>query len=418
MLKVTELFSGTGSQTQALKNIGVQHKVVAICDNDKFVDRTYRALHDPNVLNLGDIRGIRKLPPADLWTYSFPCQDISVAGHQRGLTKGDNTRSGLLWEVERLLTQSNADGTLPRYLLLENVKNLIGKNHKADYQKWLAFLHGLGYTTYTKVLNAKDFGVPQNRERVFAVSILGEHEYYIFPYPRPLTKMLKDVLEDQVDQRYYLKEQTMRSMLASNFTNRKKSVFAQDATHCGALLGRDYKEPKCVVVGNIEEGKWGKVTEMHQRVYSPNGIAPSLTTCPGGNQEKKIILEDFYPNRIRSYEDTAPTLRSGREGLKVVAFRGRPLDDGHKNLVQQAERRDDGLTNTITSVQKDNLILENCTIRKLTPTECWRLMGWSDDQIAKVRNAGISNTQMYKQAGNGIVIAVLEAIFKNLFQDP
>ena len=164
MLKVIELFSGIGSQAQALKNIGAEHKVIAVSDNDKFADQAYRALHDPLVRNLGDIRGVRELPQADLWTYSFPCQDISVAGHQKGLDKGSETRSGLLWEVERLLIKAKEINTLPRYLLLENVKNLIGKNHKDNYYEWLSFLDGLGYTTYTKVLNAKDFGVPQNRE--------------------------------------------------------------------------------------------------------------------------------------------------------------------------------------------------------------------------------------------------------------
>lgn len=613
MLKVIELFSGIGSQTQALKNIGVEHEVIAVSDNDRFADKAYRALHDPGVLNLGDIRQAKELPQADLWTYSFPCQDISVAGNQKGLDKDSETRSGLLWEVERLLIKAKETNTLPKYLLLENVKNLIGKNHKDNYDKWLSFLLQLGYTTYTKVLNAKHYGVPQNRERVFGISILGNHEPYVFPEPQELTIRLKDILEDEVDKRFYLKESTMRSMLTSNFTNRRKSVYTKDASHCGALLSRDYKEPKCVVVGNIDEGKWGKVTEMHQRVYSPEGISPTITAQGGGNQEKKIlaesqievagqmvggkwetsynlsrqvyspegiaptqvaaageggnnetkiIVDDLYAGREnRIYEEIAPTLRSERNGLKVVAgqfqpvnrdykkdgepraehfecrhddvsnavltgaqkncvkivaLRGRPPAGGHKNLEQQAEERTDELTNTITTMQKDNLVLEGklvqrnykkfvdkngyvpemfnayncaeikdiaptqtascglatassavlvktatkqgyeeaedgdsvnlafpnsntrrgrvgkqvsqtlgtqcnqgviteCTIRKLTPTECWRLMGWQDEQIAKVKASGLSNSQMYKQAGNGIVVNVLEAIFKNLF---
>lgn len=467
MLRVIELFSGIGSQTQALKNIGVEHKVVAICDNDRFADKTYRALHDADVLNLGDIRQVAELPEADLWTYSFPCQDISVAGNQKGLDKDSNTRSGLLWEVERLLVRAKEKGTLPKYLLLENVKNLIGIRHKANYDKWLAFLHDLGYSTFWKVLNAKDYGIPQNRERVFAVSILGECDGYEFPKPMKLKTRLKDVLEDEVDKRYYLKESTIRSMLSSPFAQRR-TLIQEENEISRTLCCRDYKEPRCVVVGNIEEGKWGKVTEMHQRVYSPKGIAPTITAQGGGNQEKKIMLDeepkaqvvgmmeggkwdkvynlsrcvydpegiaptlvaaageggnntkkiivdDLYANREkRAYEEVAPTLRGERHGLKVVALRGRPPEDGHKNLEQQAEIRKDELTNTITTVQKDNLILKNCTIRKLTPTECWRLMGWKDEQINKVKQAGISNSQMYKQAGNGIVVAVLEAIFRNL----
>jgi len=515
MLRVIELFAGIGSQTQALKNIGIDHEVVAVCDIDRFADQSYRALHDPNVSNLGDIRKVEELPQAELWTYSFPCQDISVAGHQKGFDKDSETRSGLLWEVERLLIKAKENDTLPKYLLLENVKNLIGKRHKANYEEWVAFLSGLGYTTYSEVLNAKNYGVPQNRERVFGVSILGEHKPFIFPAPRELTIRLKDILEDEVDERFYLKESTMQSMLASNFKNRKNSVYQPTAAHCGALLGRDYKEPKCVVVGQIEEGKWGKVTEMHQRVYDPDGISPTITAQGGGNQEKKIIVagqltdgkwqnvykmhrevydaneivpaitaggggnvekkiivDDLYSQReIREYEDTAPTLRGERNGLKVVAFRGRPEHNPSDHtpglpLKQRLEERKDELTNTITTCQKDNLILQvktatkqgyeeaedgdsvnltfpnsktrrgrigkqvsqtldtqcnqavltNCTIRKLTPTECWRLMGWKDEQITRVKEAGVSNSQMYKQAGNGIVVAVLEAIFKNLLQ--
>jgi len=124
------------------------------------------------------------------------------------------------------------------------------------------------------------------------------------------------------------------------------------------------------VVGTIDEGKWGKVTEMHQRVYSPQGLCPTLCGASGGNTEKKIILEDFYPNRIRTFENTAPTIRAGREGLKVVALRGR--QDGGAEYIQTLEARGDDCTNTLTSVSKDNMLLHNCTIRKLTERECWQ----------------------------------------------
>ena len=410
MIRVIELFAGTGAVNQALKNIGIPHEVVAISEIDKFAIQSYEALHGkPN--NLGDITKIDMLPPADLWAYGFPCQDISLAGLGKGLDRGSGTRSGLLWEVERLLLKARDTGTLPKYLLLENVKNLIGKNHKANYEAWVAFLSALGYTTYTKVLNAKDYGVPQNRERVFGVSILGGGAFS-FPQAVPLTKCLRDVLEDEVDEKFYLKETQISSILNSTYNSRRESIYGNGGI-IDAIRSRDYIEPKCVVVGHIDEGKWGKVIDMHKRVYGTAGIAPTLSACGGGNQEKKIIIEDFYPNRIRQYEDTAPTLRSGREGLKVVAFRGRKL--GNEKYIQQMEERADSCTNTLTSVSKDNLILENCTIRKLTPTECWRLMGWADAEIAKVR-AVMSNAQMYRQAGNGIVVPVLEAIFKNLFK--
>ena len=422
MLRLIELFAGTGSQTQALKNLGIPHEVVAISDNDRFCDKSYRALHGERDAppNMGDIRKIAQLPPADLWTYSFPCQDISVAGKGAGLDKGSTTRSGLLWEVERLLLTARDNGTLPKYLLLENVKNLIGKRHKANYDSWICFLRTLGYTTYTKVLNAKHFGVPQNRERVFGVSILGEHELYRFPEPIPLTRTIKDILEDEVDSRFFLKESTIRSILASKYNSRRDDMIHTPDEICKTFRARDHHEPKCVVVGTIDEGKWGNVTEMHQRVYSPNGICPTITANGGGNQEKKIILDDFYPGRVRGFVNTCPTLRAGREGLKVVAMRGRNPDNPSDRTtgaptMQRLEPRKDDCTNTITTVQKDNLILENCTIRKLTPKEYWRLMGWTDCQIEKVSKV-VSKSQMYKQAGNGIVVQVLEAIFRNLFK--
>lgn len=160
MLKVIELFSGIGSQTQALKNIGVEHEVVAVSEIDKWADKAYRVLHNPNVNNMGDITKIDELPKADLWTYSFPCQDISNAGYQKGFTKGSGTRSGLLWEVERLLTKANTTNTLPKYLLMENVKAILSDKFKSNFDDWISFLYTLGYTTYVKVLNASDFGVP------------------------------------------------------------------------------------------------------------------------------------------------------------------------------------------------------------------------------------------------------------------
>ena len=204
-LRLIELFAGIGSQTQALTNIGVPHTVVAISEIDKYAIQSYEAIHG-KVNNLGDIKRIKALPSADLWTYSFPCQDISVAGKGAGIKEG--TRSGLLFEVERLLNIANEEGTLPKYLLLENVKNLVSKKFKADFDRWLDFLSALGYTNYWQILNAKDYGIPQNRERVFCVSIRGEHSPYKFPEKQELKLRLRDMIDEVVDEKYYLKEST------------------------------------------------------------------------------------------------------------------------------------------------------------------------------------------------------------------
>lgn len=596
-LRLIELFAGIGSQTQALTNIGIAHKVVAISEIDKYAIQSYEAMHG-KANNLGDIRKIEELPDADLWTYSFPCQDISVAGKGAGIKEG--TRSGLLFEVERLLRVASEKGTLPKYLLLENVKNLVSKKFKADFDKWLDFLAELGYTNYWKVLNAKDYGIPQNRERVFCVSIRGEHELFVFPKPKELTIRLRDMIDEAVDERFYLKESTIRSILRSTFNSRRDSIRPGDGL-ANTLLARDWRGPQCVQVGEVVGGKWDKMHDISKRVYEPDGIAPTVHCQQGGNTELKIA-EDFVLGGLQKHQtprtdgisptlteamgkgggqtpiiiDTAepkerfykqafetlkenecevgdtidafnkkvnksgvcPTLTTRPEGFKtailpvVGAMRGRNPEDPSDRTAgvpteQRLEINEKGLCNALTTVQKDNLVIEedkqdyvsrrynefieekgyvpemfvaynkteikdvaptltgqcsspsgssavlkletpvkvnvatkqgyeeanpgdyvnitypgsktkrgrvgsgvahtltcgdgnaviteNVRIRKLTPRECLRLMGWKDEQIDKIVAAKISGTQQYRQAGNGIVVQVLESIFKALF---
>ena len=280
--------------------------MVAISEIDKYAIKAYEAIHGPTN-NLGDICKIdpSDIPNHDLFTYSFPCQDLSVAGKQAGLGKG--TRSGLLYECEKII-----EAKKPKYLLLENVKNLVGKKFKPQFGEWLSYLESLGYTNYWKVLNAKDYGVPQNRERVFVVSILGDHKPYKFANKIPLDKCIADILEDEVDEKYYI----------------NKPFHLVNKGHQAEL---DIKGMDCI-----------------KRVYGTDKVAPALTTMQGGLREPKILEYDYR-------------------------------------------------------------------IRKLTPRECFRLMGMRDNDIDKIQAAGISNTQQYKMAGNSICIPVLEYIFKHLF---
>ena len=208
MIKVFEAFSGIGTQRMALKNLGIEHEVVAIAEIDKCALKSYEAIHG-DCPNLGDISKIdpNDIPDHDLFTYSFPCQDISVAGKQKGLDINSGTRSGLLWECQKVIAAKK-----PKYLLMENVKNLVGKKHKHNFDKWLEWLEEFGYTNYWQILNAKDYGIPQNRERVFCISILEEHEPYIFPEKRELTLRLKDILEDEVDEKFYLSEERVAQL--------------------------------------------------------------------------------------------------------------------------------------------------------------------------------------------------------------
>jgi site-specific DNA-cytosine methylase len=200
MLNVFEAFAGIGAQAAALRNIGIPHKVVGISEINKWAIKGYMAIHG-DTPNFGDITKIdpSTLPDIDLFTYSFPCQDLSSAGLQKGLEEGSGTRSGLLWECRKII-----EAKLPKYLLLENVKNLVGKKHKDNFDKWIAYLDSMGYNTYWKVLNGKDYGVPQNRERVFAVSIIKTHDNGTFTFDHaPVNVPFSTVKENNAPESLY-----------------------------------------------------------------------------------------------------------------------------------------------------------------------------------------------------------------------
>lgn len=215
MLTVNELFAGIGAFRKALIRMGLPHKVVGISEIDRFAIMSYEAIYG-EVRNYGDISKVEKLDYADLWTYGFPCQDISLAGKQAGVVQGV-TRSGLLYEVERLLRRAKEDGELPKYLIMENVKNLVGKKFKNDFLAWCKTLEELGYENRWQVLSAADYGVPQKRERVFCVSVRGDlGQGFSFPKPVELEKRLVDVLEplEEIDERYFLSDGYMECFVS------------------------------------------------------------------------------------------------------------------------------------------------------------------------------------------------------------
>lgn len=208
-LRVFEAFAGYGSQSMALRNLGVPYEVVGISEIDKYAIRAYTAVHG-GTKNFGDISKIDwgMVPDFDLFTYSFPCTDLSNAGKQAGFDEGSGTRSSLLWECKKAIEVKH-----PKYLLLENVKALVSKKFKDGFLKWLNFLSAQGYANFWDVLNAKDYGIPQNRERVFVVSILGD-AWFAFPQKRPLQTKLVDILEETVDEKYYLDQERVDKFIA------------------------------------------------------------------------------------------------------------------------------------------------------------------------------------------------------------
>lgn len=388
MLKVFEAFAGYGSQRMALRNLGIEHEVVAISEIDKFSIASYKAIHG-ETNNLGDISKINvaDVPEHDLFTYSFPCQDISVAGNQKGFDRKSGTRSGLLWECERIISSVK-----PKYLLMENVKNLVSKKFKPGFQEWVAYLESLGYSNYWEVLNAKNFGIPQNRERVFMVSILGEHEPYVFPKPIKLEKRLKDVLEEEVDEKYYLDNERVQQLIAT----------IADVKDTSGVI-----EPEIKQVGNTTPNP-KRENPQTGRTYDADGLAPTLNTMQGGNRQPQIIepklefigglkegkkwLDDGKDNsrnfsqgsRVYDSRGLATTLtaqgvggKGGHSGLykvpepKIAVSRGRNPENSSDRTKgapteQRLEVNDEGTSNTLTTVQKDNYVLEGIPIKNNT----------------------------------------------------
>lgn len=211
MLRVFTAFSGYDSQCLALNRVRIDYELVGWSEIDKFAIKAHNALFPQwTDRNYGDISKIdwNLVPDFDLFTYSSPCQDFSNAGKMQGGEKGSGTRSSLLWECEKAIRAK-----MPKYLLMENVANLVSKKFIGTFQNWLNVLSELGYTNYCKVLNAKDYGVPQNRKRVFVVSILNSHQQYYFPQPFETDIRLKDILEGYVDEKYYLKDKSLQDII-------------------------------------------------------------------------------------------------------------------------------------------------------------------------------------------------------------
>ena len=379
-LRVFEAFAGYGSQSIALRNIGVPYEVVAISEIDKYAIKAYEAIHG-KVNNLGDISkiNIKDIPDHDLFTYSFPCQDISTAGKQASLEEGSGTRSSLLWECKKIIEHKK-----PTYLLMENVKNLVSKKHRPHFDKWLEYLESLGYTNYWKVLNAKDFGIPQNRERVFVVSILNNRNFEMGNFIKK-TGDLQSYLDNNVNIK--TKPSCMKA-----FNNEFDEIMRSD---------KDIYQ--CNVKSGFQDCKIGlKVTPTTR---ANNAYTHVLQyTFPDGVELKNTIF-DFLEKDINEKYYLS---EKGIEKMRRFAPKGEITD-----TICPA------LTTELSHHTGKNLYPKLCKIlgvyRRITPKEAFRLMGMSDEDIQKIQSAGISDTQQYKMAGNSIVIQVLEEIFKNLF---
>lgn len=327
-MRILELFAGIGACSIALKKIGIDLEIVDAVEIDKYAIESFNAIHETN-FEPQDICTWDKDIEVDLITHGSPCQDFSVAGKGAGGDEGSGTRSSLMYETIRIVKKLK-----PKYVLWENVKNILSKKHRHNFDAYLEAMESLGYRNYYQVLDAKDYGVPQHRERVYTISILSDVDYlFVFPKKQQLELRLKDILEDEVDEKYYLKDSSVKN-LQRNFGSKAKEIDKNGGGNIPVLR-----------IGGIFDTEDSK----HQAgsVYDKEGLSPTLDVMQGGWRQPSIV--------------------------------------------------------------------NNCRIRKLTPKECWRLMGFSDEDFEKVANIPISNTQLYKQAGNSIVVDVLENVFKELF---
>lgn len=600
-----ELFSGIGAQERALRQLKIPYRIINTCDCDKDAVLSYAAMRfdidkamkeyqfptqdkmieelqnkgfgydfmkgkhtitsrtpinklkqyyiaDKLSNNLGDISKVDRLQYADMVTYSFPCTDLSVAGKGEGMVNKcscgyswpidfsndseslicpscgakvqSSTRSGLLGQVQRLLAVSKKENTLPKYLLLENVKNLVGKKFKPQFDAWIRWLDSIGYNTYYQVLNSKHFGIPQNRERIFALSIRKDVDNGKFKFPEqiPLTTRLKDILEKTVDEKYYLSGDKVESILA-NFIARQNeasginlkdqattfdgltdriikvgqvsnegsqsgmvydtsglsptivagchgyaigNILVNDEPFIVASRGRNPENPSDRTTGSPTEqrleantnGTTNTITtvakdnyvmepvvceqrcdeglrffkddvvgtlrtidacgdkrviepeltqigtidgnghEIRRRVYDADGISPTLCGVgSGGNTEPKVLVKD---------EDVNP--------VRIGNIYGKQFGTGYAGNVWDQ----DSVSPTIMTAQGGNrqpLVVDDVKwrIRKLTPLECWRLMGFSDEDCNRASKY-VSDSALYKQAGNSIVTSCLVAIFYSL----
>ena len=475
MLKLLSLFSGIGAFEKALDNLEVDYELVNFCEFDKYAVKSYCAIHGVDESkNLGDITKVDETKLAkdiDVCCYGFPCQDISLAGKQKGLFNedGSQTRSGLFFEALRIIEHCQ-----PKIAIAENVKNLISKKFNAQFQIVLASLDSAGYNSYYAVLNSKDFGVPQNRERVFIVSIRKDIDTGIFefPAPFPLEKRLKDVLEEVVDEKYYLSDKMMEYLFTITEKNKARGngnvyvptdpegVSKTITTKEGSRVKDNFIEEQPILkqVGQMSPNGGNP---QSGRIYDADGISPTMDTCSGENRMPKVLVREAtkkgyaeaYEGDSINLEQPNSTTRRGRVGkqvaqtLNTTAFLqgvvvSEPVAvwDGFNQRVRADSTVVGTLTQNCGADLKRNgqgIIEATLRIRKLTPKECFRLMGFDDadfenakyyneQEVAmlKLRSSKkykdlpldekierTSDTQLYKQAGNSIVVDVLEELF-------
>lgn len=473
-LKVLELFGGIGACSKALERLNIEHEIVDYVEIDKYAVKSYNAIHGTN-FEPQDITTWDKQLDIDLIMHGSPCQDFSLAGKQNGGDQGSGTRSSLLYETIRIVSKLK-----PKYVIWENVKNVLSQKHRHNFDNYLKEMEQLGYTNYYQVLNAKDYGIPQNRERVFTISILGEQNYK-FPNKEVLTTLPIDYLEYNADNKYDLTDKN-KEHYKRNFGSKGKELnlfepiptltsamgtgggnvpyFAFPPKQDLKLRLKDMLEDEVdekyylskalnmkLTTNYIQYSNSGKMQNgQAERLYFKDSLAPTLSSS-NTNEDKSQIVE-LHKDEFKEYKSyitwkdnqgnyNTQCNRASKEdevGLTVATIPGlskvlikeatkkgykEAYDGDSVNLAYpESETRRGRVGEQVAQTLQcnDNMgVVEIPRIRKLTPKECWRLMGFDDEDFEKASQVN-SNAQLYKQAGNSIVVNVLEAILTNLLK--
>lgn len=454
-IKVGSDFSGVGAFEQALNRLGIEHEVVFACDKDKYARLTY-------VHNYGEPKCYpmdvyeREIPgdSLDIYMTSPPCQSFSLAGKRLGK---DDKRGILFFNSHEFIVKNN-----PRYFIFENVKGLLSDDGGKTFSEWLHLLGGksvngmpivfpydgaVPYHVYWKVLNAKDFGVPQNRERVFIIGIRDDVDNdFSFPKEVPLTKRLKDVLESEVDEKYYLSDKMIEYLNQNTINNKENGNGFQFkpkteldinanaiTTKAGSRMDDNYiqETPTLKQVGSLYENN-----SDAGRIYDEDGISCTIKSEGGGLGAKTglyevadIITHNMMPRsstsgkggtvHLQRNDGIAYCLDTGNTNAvefvpqsmtkkQLDKFNSIEVDENIAGCITHAIGRAGSSDEYISSIKRNAIITKR--IRKLTPRECFRLMDFPDTFDFSV----VSNSQAYKQAGNSIVVAVLAAIINKL----
>ncbi len=296
-MRVLELFAGIGACSKALTRLGIEHEIVDAVEIDKYAIKSFNAIHNTNFETQDITTWDKDIKDVDLIMHGSPCQDFSIAGKQAGGDIESGTRSSLMYETIRIVGKLR-----PKYVVWENVKNILSAKHIHNFEKYMDTMNTLGYRSHYQVLNAKDYGIPQNRERVFTVSIRKDIDENIppftFPKKQELKLRLKDMLEDEVDEKYYLSNE-MANKIQSDLINKETLMLdlcqwrreghpREYNEVAPTLSARDWKEPRCVQVGTLDI----KGQDIIKRVYSQEGLSPTLTNMQGGNRQPKVMLDE------------------------------------------------------------------------------------------------------------------------------